>query len=383
MVDISTFGTTPAGDEVHAYTLTAGEVSVRVMDFGATLLGAKVPDRAGDAADIVLGFGALDGYLNNPACYGCTVGPSANRSDRAEVPLGDTVCQLPKNDGPALANNLHTDLANGLHKRMWRAAVDESGQAVTFTHELEDGVFGLPGNRTFTARYELSAPEGADAQLTVTYGCTTDAQTFVNMTNHTYFNLAGHASGSALAQTVRVNAGHFLPLRADNISMGEVRPVDGTPFDFREAKPLGRDIDAADDQLAGARGYDHCLCVERRAPSGAARRGRRLRARARHLHHHAGRAPLHGQLARRSRCKGRGRIRTPPRLRVRARVLSRRHAPQRMAAPRLHPRAAVPLRHRLSLLPPLNPTGAAPERTAPHRTAATPAIADSKERNLP
>ena len=100
MVDISTFGTTPAGDEVHAYTLTAGEVSVRVMDFGATLLGAKVPDRAGDAADIVLGFGALDGYLNNPACYGCTVGPSANRSDRAEVPLGDTVCQLPKKRRP-------------------------------------------------------------------------------------------------------------------------------------------------------------------------------------------------------------------------------------------------------------------------------------------
>ncbi|MFR2950815.1 MAG: hypothetical protein ACLTKG_05535 [Collinsella intestinalis] len=153
------------------------------------------------------------------------------------------------------------------------------GQAVTFTHELGDGVFGLPGNRTFTARYELSAPEGADAQLTVTYGCTTDAQTFVNMTNHTYFNLAGHASGSALAQTVRVNAGHFLPLRADNISMGEVRPVDGTPFaSARQA--LGRDIDAADDQLAGARGYDTACAsmgsTRRRTPRpvGAARRGR-------------------------------------------------------------------------------------------------------------
>lgn len=263
MIDIASFGMTPAGKEVHSYAISAGGVNVRLMDFGAAVLGVRAPGSDDTPADIALGFGSLEGYLDNPACHGCTVGPSANRTDRGEVPIAGTVYQLARNDGPARANNLHTDLDHGLHKRVWTGSVDERANSVTFTLELADSEMGLPGNRMFTVRYELAALEGGTgAELRVTHRCTTDAETFVNMTNHTYFNLAGHDKGTALDQLVRIEATRFLPLRADNISAGEMRSVTGTAFDFRKIKPLGRDIQAPDGQLVQCRGYDHCFCVD-------------------------------------------------------------------------------------------------------------------------
>ena len=262
MIEKHPFGTAPDGRAVTVYELSAGPARVRVMDFGATLLGVDVPDAAGNDADVVLGFGALEDYFDNPACYGATVGPSANRTDRGEVPLAGTLYQLPKNDGPDQANNLHTDLARGLHKRVWDAQIDEDSNAMRFTCALADGELGLPGNRVFTAEYALAQDETGAAVLTLTYGCTTDTETFVNMTNHSYFNLAGHASGSALDQLVGIRAERFLPVREDSVSTGEVRAVAGTPFDFRAPKALGADIEADDEQLLRGHGYDHCFCVD-------------------------------------------------------------------------------------------------------------------------
>ena len=271
MIETHPFGTAPDGSTVTVYELAAGPARVRVMDFGATLVGVDAPDASGTTADVLLGFDALEGYFDNPACYGATIGPVANRTDRAEVPLDGTVYHLLGNDGPNQANNLHTDLARGLHKRVWDARVDEAANAVVFSCTLADGELGLPGNRTFTAEYALAQDAEGAATLTLTYGCTTDAETYVNMTNHSYFNLAGHASGSALDQLVHICAERFLPVREDSVSTGEVHEVAGTPFDFRTPKALGTDIEADDEQLHRAHGYDHCFCVDGYGPDAAPR----------------------------------------------------------------------------------------------------------------
>lgn len=271
MVSKHPFGTTPGGTPVSAFELESGGTRVRVMDFGATLLGVTTPDHSGTPADVVLGFGSLDGYLDDPACYGATIGPSANRTDAGEVTIGGVTYQMPQNDGPEKRNNLHTDLVHGLHKRVWHAEPSPASAAVTFTTTLGDGELGLPGTRAFAVAYELVSDESGTATLTIRQSCETDAPTFVNMTSHTYFNLSGHDAGSALGTLVSIDATDYLPLRPDNVSTGEVRPVADTPFDFREPKALGQDIDADDDQLAIARGYDHCFCVNGYAPDAAPR----------------------------------------------------------------------------------------------------------------
>ena len=256
------FGTAPDGTPVSVYTLACEGVTARVMDFGATLLGLSAPDAKGEAADLVLGFDELGGYFNDPAFYGCSVGPSANRVEDGLLTIAGKSYQLPKNDGPNMRNNNHSDFDHGLHKRVWDAAPSEDGTGCTFTCKVADGEFGLPGNRTFTARYELSPAEKGGVALTLAYRCESDAETYVNMTAHTYWNLAGHASDKVYDQVVCINADDFLPLRDDNVSLGEVWPVAGTPFDFRRPKPLGQDIGADDAQLAQGRGYDHCFCVD-------------------------------------------------------------------------------------------------------------------------
>ena len=260
-MEASSFGQMPDGVQARIFELASEHARVRVSDFGATLVGADVPDRTGALADVVLGFASVEGYAGaNGACYGGVIGPVANRTDRAEVPLNGTVYHLPDNDGPHAENNLHSDLEHGLHKRLWEA--EEIGDsALCLTCSLADGELGLPGNRTFTARYELSEPEPGVAELQLDLCCETDAPTYVNMTSHTYVNLSGHDSGDVLDQVVSVDASAYLPLREDSVSEGTVAKVAGTPFDFRKPKALGADIDAEDAQLERARGYDHCLCI--------------------------------------------------------------------------------------------------------------------------
>ena len=276
-MEITSFGTLPDGREAHAYELSTSHARVRVCDYGATLLGAEVPDRDGSMSDVVLGFSSVEGYVRETgACYGGVIGPMANRTDRAEVPIDGTVYHLLGNDGEKGENNLHSDLLHGLHKRLWEAEADEGAGAVRFSLALADGELGLPGNRTFTADYALTEPEEDAAQLTMTFGCTTDAKTFVNMTSHAYVNLAGHGAGSVLDHVATIEADAFLPLRPDSVSEGEVRDVAGTPFDFRSPKALGADIDEDCEQLRRARGYDHCFCVRGYEPDGSPRPAMRL-----------------------------------------------------------------------------------------------------------
>lgn len=271
MVEKHTFGTTPQGEEVRTFTLRHGTWSADVMDFGATLLALRAPDRTGAIADIVLGFDRLDGYFDDPACYGATIGPSANRTDKGEITVDGTVWQLARNDGPANENNLHTDLEHGLHKRVWNAEVADCANAVTFRIHLAHGELGLPGERDLSVRYELVGSDDA-CELVLTQRCATDRPTFVNTTNHSYFNLAGHDSGDVLDQTIRINATTMLPVREDSVSKGDIVPVAGTPFDFTRARPVGKGVDQSGDvQIARGRGYDHCFCIEGWVPDASPR----------------------------------------------------------------------------------------------------------------
>ena len=272
MIEREPFGTAPDGTEASRYVLSSGKVRVAVSDFGATLLSLEAPDRDGRAADVVLGFDGLDGYAGeNPAFFGGTVGPVANRTDRAEVPLRGTTYHLEGNDGPGGRNNNHTSSSRGLHKRRWEAEADEAANAVTLTCRLADGELGLPGDRTFRATYALGEKNGA-AELRVSYRCESDAPTYVNVTNHTYFNLAGNGAGDVLGHIVQVDADQFLAVREDSVPTGEVLGVAGTPFDFHRPKALGADIAADDEQLRRGRGYDHCLVVRGYVPGGLPRR---------------------------------------------------------------------------------------------------------------
>lgn len=273
MISIDTFGITPEGKQAKRFTLSCSGAQVSLTNFGATLLSAKMPDSHGTVSDVVLGFDQIDGYFDNPACYGATIGPSANRTDHGEIFIDGTRYQLPQNDGPNKRNNLHTDLGAGLHKQLWDAQVDDKSNAVRFSFLAEDGLWGLPGTRTFTVRYCLApaADNSSDAVLTLEQSATTTKPTFVNMTNHTYFNLAGIGSGDVLDCNVRINASNYLPVRSDSVSEGTIEPVAGTPFDFRESKPLGKDINQQNIQLERARGYDHCMLVDGFTPNAAPR----------------------------------------------------------------------------------------------------------------
>lgn len=262
MIRTGTLGTLPNGLLARTYTLISDNVQVTLTNWGATILGITTPDRWGNTEDIVLGYDTLSGYTGkNPAFYGASVGPVANRSDRAEVYVNGTAYHLPQNDGPTLQNNLHTSIDEGLHKRLWGAKVDREHNSVLFTCSLEHNELGLPGDRTFCARFELSTLNATHQQLRVSYTCTTNKPTFVNMTNHTYFNLAGHASGSILDHEVSIYADTYLPIREDSVSEGTIADVEGTPFDFRSTKKIGAHIHDANEQLMRGRGYDHCFCI--------------------------------------------------------------------------------------------------------------------------
>lgn len=263
MIRTGTLGTLPNGLLARTYTLTCKDVSVTLTNYGATLLKVVTPDKNKHPDDILLGYQNIKGYLGqNVACYGATIGPVANRSEFAQIMFNDRVYHLPQNDGPHKQNNLHTDLENGLHKKLWGAKVDKDHNTVILTCSLEDMELGLPGDRTFTARFELSSLNDTHQQLRISYTCTTNMPTFVNMTNHSYFNLAGHASGSILDQRVCIHAQNYLPIREDGISEGTILPVQDTPFDFREERTIGADMPLSNEQLLRGRGYDHCYCID-------------------------------------------------------------------------------------------------------------------------
>ena len=188
MITSERIGSAPNGAPIHRFTIAMPDITVRIMDFGATVLGIDVPAIDGTVRDVVLGYDKLEDYFDNPACFGSTIGPVANRIAGATIDIDGTTWHMNANEN---GNCLHTDLDRGLHKRVWSTEVDEAADTVHMETTLADGELGLPGNRTFTADFSAT-PTGS---LRIDLGCESDRRTYVSMTNHTYLNLAGHDAG--------------------------------------------------------------------------------------------------------------------------------------------------------------------------------------------
>ena len=232
------FGRTQDGQPVEMYTLTNRNGMVaKVITYGAILTELQVPDRNGKPADVVLGFDNLNDYLTRNPFFGAIAGRYANRIAKGEFTLDGTTYHLPVNNGP---NSLHGG-NKGFDKRVWKAEPRQSsqGQSVTFTYLSKDGEEGYPGNLTATCTYTLTN----DNALKLEYTATTDKPTVVNLTNHSYFNLAGEGSGTILDHVLTINADNYTPTDETLIPTGQIAPVEGTPYDFRKPATIGARID--------------------------------------------------------------------------------------------------------------------------------------------
>lgn len=243
------FGVLPNGQETYLYTITGGGLTARVTDYGASLVELWVPDRDGNPADVVLGYDDCNGYRTGDAFLGAVVGRNTNRIKGASFLLGDTRVRLTPNEG----TNSHHSGPNVFHRRMWKAQrVREN--SVTFSLQSPQGDQGFPGEAQIRVTYTLEAPK----TLKITFDAVADRDTVFNMTSHNYFNLAGHEqTHRALEQELILPARHFTPADVESVPTGEVRPVAGSPMDFRFPKAIGRDIEAAYEPLHFQEGYDH------------------------------------------------------------------------------------------------------------------------------
>jgi aldose 1-epimerase len=249
-LDKRSFGKTRTGASVDLYTLTnANGMEAAIMNRGAILVSLKTPDRSGKMADVVLGFDTLEGYLGENPYFGAVVGRYGNRIAKGRFTLNGKEYKLATNNGP---NALHGGL-QGFDKQVWQAQpVGKSGLRLTYVSK--DGEEGYPGTLTTTIEYTLTDAN----ELKLAYSATTDKDTVLNVTNHSYFNLAGEGTGDILGHRMQLFADRFTPVDATLIPTGELKPVAGTPFDFRQPHLIGERIDAAgDEQIKFGGGYDH------------------------------------------------------------------------------------------------------------------------------
>lgn len=245
-----TFGILPSGESASLYTISCGRVTAAVTDYGATLVKLLVPDANGVLADVVLGYDDCNGYRTaNGAALGATVGRNANRLKDSSFALNGKVYHLPSNEN---ANNLHSG-PDFYFQRMWKL-VSHTENSVTLELNSPNGDQGFPGNAVIRVTYSLDEK----ASLRIVYDAVCDRDTVFNMTNHSYFNLAGHEkTGAAMDQLLTIPGRFFNPDDEQNIPTGELRKVDGTPMDFRSPKPIGQDIGADYEPLKLQGGYDH------------------------------------------------------------------------------------------------------------------------------
>ena len=248
------FGTALNGEAVYKYSITNEKgMKACVINYGAILTELWVPDQNGKSEDVVLGYDTLEPYFENGSFFGATVGPNANRICGASFVIDGQKYQLDVNDG---ANNLHSHMELGYHKRIW--AVQEEGNNVVFSITDEDGCMGFPGNKKVQVTYTLTE----ENELKIHYLADSDKNTIINMTNHTYFNLAGHNAGNIHEHTMQINASRYTPVVPGAIPTGELAPVAGTPFDFLTAKKVGAEIGADHEQLKLVQGYDHNWVID-------------------------------------------------------------------------------------------------------------------------
>jgi aldose 1-epimerase len=246
------FGTTPGGGAIEAFTLSRqGAPTVSIINLGGYVVSIRAADRAGKLADIALGYSDLGGYLADTSYLGAIVGRYANRVAKGRFTLDGMPYQLACNNGE---NALHGG-PMGLHRRVFapRVVRGEQGDALELSYTSPSGEEGYPGTLATTVVYSLDA----DGGLRIEYTASTDRPTVVNLTNHTYFNLAGEGEGTVLGHEVEIEADAFTPVDRSLIPTGERRPVAGTPLDFRKPVAIGARIDADNEQLRTAGGYDH------------------------------------------------------------------------------------------------------------------------------
>jgi aldose 1-epimerase len=254
-IDQESFGATHDGTRVDRFVLRNGAIDVAVITWGAVVQSIGVPDRNGHVADVVLGYDTLAGYERDTAYFGAVVGRFANRIAGGCFILDGVEYQVPCNDR---GNALHGG-PQGFHRQVWSATPSQSKDqvAVELTHCSPDGAMGFPGNISVTVRYTL---EGSSVRID--YAASSDKPTVLNLTQHTYFNLLGPDGGTVESHVLSLPASRYLPVDETAIPLGPPAPVQGTPFDFRVPKPVGRDLRAGTVQLATSRGFDHSFLLD-------------------------------------------------------------------------------------------------------------------------
>ena len=245
------FGHTPEGTPVDLYSLKDGKIEVGIMTYGGIVVSLRVPDRNGKLDDVVLGCDSVEKYVAQTAHFGGIVGRYANRIAHGTFQLDGHTYSIPKNDGD---NALHGGTI-GFDKVVWEAKQIPDG--IELTHVSKDGDQGFPGTLTTHVQYTVNG--GA---LRIDYSATTDKDTVLNLTNHSYFNLKGQGNGDVLATILKINASRMTPVDATLIPTGELKSVEGTPFDFRKPHPIGERINADDTQLRLGHGYDHNFVLD-------------------------------------------------------------------------------------------------------------------------
>ncbi len=256
------FGKTGDGRPVALYTLTnSNGMEVRAMTYGGIIVSIRVPDKNGKFADVVLGHDKVEGYLVNPSYFGAIVGRYANRIANGTFTLDGAKYTLAKNNGP---NSLHGGLI-GFNQVIWEAKEfkNAKGVGVAFTYLSKDGEEGYPGNLKVKVSYTLTD----ENQLVLDYEATTDKATPLNISQHSYFNLAGEGSGDILGHELMLNADRFTPVDKTLIPTGELRAVQGTPLDFTKPTAIGARISDGYEQLVAGQGYDHNFVINRKDDS--------------------------------------------------------------------------------------------------------------------
>ena len=243
------FGKLASGEMVTCYTLSNGSMSVNVLDYGCIIQSICVPDREGEPVDVALGYDTAADYEKGTCFYGAFVGRYANRIAKSRFVLNGETIRLTPNEGE---NHLHGVLPRSLF------SVETGENTLTFRRTSPAGEEGYPGALEIVVNYTLTEDNG----LVLDYQVVSDADTVLNLTNHTYFNLSGHNSGGVEKQVLRLAASKVTAIGAGSIPTGALFDVEGTPFDFRTAKPIGQDIEEEDEQLARGGGYDHNFVLD-------------------------------------------------------------------------------------------------------------------------
>jgi aldose 1-epimerase len=257
MIEISDFGIFENKD-VKMFSITnSNNLTAKLTNFGALLISLFVPDKNEKLDDVVLGFDTLEKYFTNDICYfGSTVGRNSNRVKNASFNLNGVTYNLDKNEREK--NNLHSGF-NPYNKRLWDYTIDNSNNSVSFNLISPDGDQGFPGEFNITVTYTLTD----DNELKIEYNGKSNKDTIANMTNHSYFNLAGHNNGTTMNQNLWINANKFVEVDNELIPTGKLVEVNNTPMDFTTSKKIGNEIDADFEQLKLTGGYDHAYAINK------------------------------------------------------------------------------------------------------------------------